>query len=186
MVRQSHGQFKSVSSIMQGTETFFLFAGRKKKEEYRERVNEITSQFAKLSEEDAEYRKQEREINEKILLWQRNLRQSEEKQKEIQRKFTGWKMAEAGKISDLEEKSVKYEKIRNDSKIEPLNMNLQYDDLQMSNPWLTKHTGLAQSKLFIMALRVRKQFLFENRKNIKASRYRLGAAGKIPGTEICD
>ena len=49
----------------------FFFAGRKRKEEYRERVNEITSQFAKLSEEDAEYRKQERKINEKILLWQR-------------------------------------------------------------------------------------------------------------------
>lgn len=146
-----------------------FFAGRKKKEEYRERVNEITSQFAKLSEEDAEYRKQEREINEKILLWQRNLRQSEEKQKEIQRKFTGWKMAEAGKISDLEEKVCKYEKIRNDSKIEPLNMNLQYDDLQMSNPWFDETYRVAQSKLFIMALRVRKQFLFENRKNIKAA-----------------
>ena len=146
-----------------------IFAGRKKKEEYRDRVNEITSQFAKLSEEDAEYRKQERKINEKILLWQRKLRQSEEKQKEIQRKFTGWKMAEAGKISDLEEKVCKYEKIRNDSKIEPLNMNLQYDDLQMSNPWFDETYRVAQSKLFIMALRVRKQFLFENRKNIKAA-----------------
>ena len=48
-------------------------------------------------------------------------------------------------------------------------MNLQYDDLQMSNPWFDETYRVAQSKLFIMALRVRKQFLFENRKNIKAA-----------------
>ena len=38
-----------------------------------------------------------------------------------------------------------------------------------SNPWFGEDYRIAQSKLFIKALAVRKQFLYENRKNIKAA-----------------
>ena len=51
---------------------------------------------------------------------------------------------------------------RNKDKI--LDMTLEYEDLQMSNPWFDEKYRIAQSKLFIMALRVRKQFLYENKK----------------------
>ena len=56
-----------------------------------------------------------------------------------------------------------------DGRAEPLNMNQAYEDLQMSNPWFDEAYRVMQSKLFAMALRVRKQFLYENRKNIKAA-----------------
>ena len=93
-----------------------FFAGKKKKEEYRSRLNEITDQLVKLNDEDIECREQ-----------------------------------------------------KNDSKTEPLNMNQEYEDLQISNPWFDEAYRVAQSKLFVMALRVRKQFLYENRKNVKAA-----------------
>ena len=48
-------------------------------------------------------------------------------------------------------------------------MNQEYEDLQISNPWFDAAYRVAQSKLFVMALRVRKQFLYENRKNVKAA-----------------
>ena len=146
-----------------------FFAGRKKKDEYRSRLNEITAQFVELSEENTEYRKQEKEMNDKISSCQRELRQSEEKREELQQKFVIWKMTEAGKISNLEKRVREYENIRKGSKIEPPNMNQQYDHLQLSNPWFDEAYRVSQSKLFIMALRVRKQFLYENRKNIKAA-----------------
>lgn len=77
------------------------FAGKKKKEEYRSRLNEITSQLVKLSDEDTECSKQEKEINNNILLQQMELRQSTEKQEKLQQNFNRWKMIEAGKISNL-------------------------------------------------------------------------------------
>ena len=80
----------------------------------------------------------------------------------------------------------KYENIKNDSKTEPLNMNQEYEDLQISNPWFDKAYRVAQSKLFIMALRVRKQFLYEEQKKYKGSHYRLGSAGEIFGEKTCD
>lgn len=146
-----------------------FFAGKKKKEEYRNRLNEITAQFVKLNEEDIECRKQEKEINETMHLWQTKLSQSNAKQGELKQKFDSWKTAETGIISNLEKRVREYENIKNDSKTEPLNMNREYEDLQISNPWFDEAYRVAQSKLFVMALRVRKQFLYENRKNVKAA-----------------
>ena len=39
-----------------------FFAGKKKKEEYRSRLNEITDQLVKLNDEDIECREQEKKI----------------------------------------------------------------------------------------------------------------------------
>lgn len=50
-----------------------------------------------------------------------------------------------------------------------MNMRQEYEALQISNPWFDQAYRVVQSKLFAMALRVRKQFLYENRKNIKAA-----------------
>ena len=165
---KKYGQYEPVLSSTQGA-TSFLFAGKKKKEEYRNRLNEITAQFVKLNEEDIECRKQEKEINETMHLWQTKLSQSNAKQGELKQKFDSWKTAETGIISNLEKRVREYENIKNDSKTEPLNMNREYEDLQISNPWFDEAYRVAQSKLFVMALRVRKQFLYENRKNVKAA-----------------
>jgi len=50
-----------------------------------------------------------------------------------------------------------------------LDMNLEYEKLQMSNPWFDENYRIEQSRLFISSLALRKQFLYENRKNIKAA-----------------
>lgn len=50
-----------------------------------------------------------------------------------------------------------------------LDFSLSYDDLQMSNPWFDEEYRRIQSELFISALKVRKQFLYENIKNIEAA-----------------
>ena len=93
---------------------------------------------------------------------QTRLSKSNEKQEKLKQEFNSWKTVETGKISNLEKRVREYENIKNDSKTEPLNMNQEYEDLQISNPWFDEAYRVAQSKLFVMALRVRKQFLYEN------------------------
>ncbi len=118
-------------------------------------------------------------------MWQAKLRRSTEKQTELQRKFASWKMAEAGKISNLEKKeSMNMKILETIVRQKPLNMNQEYDDLQKSNPWFDEAYRVAQSKLFVMALRVRKQFLYENRKKYKDSHYCLGSSGEIFGENL--
>ena len=48
-----------------------------------------------------------------------------------------------------------------------LDFNVSYEKLQLSSPWFTRDYREKQSKLFIWALAVRKQFLYENRNNVK-------------------
>lgn len=50
-----------------------------------------------------------------------------------------------------------------------LDFSLDYESLQLSNPWFDIEYRRLQSKLFIAALKVRKEFLYENIKNIKAA-----------------
>lgn len=146
-----------------------LFAGKKAKEEYRNKWNELMNRFMILENEDAECNRQARELDNSIKMYQVKLNQSEDKQTELQKDFVDWKNAEEGIISDLEKKIHEWERLRDSSGIEPLNMDQEYDDLQMSNPWFDESYRIAQSKLFVAALRVRKQFLYENRKNIRAA-----------------
>ncbi len=56
-----------------------------------------------------------------------------------------------------------------DNDMKMINMHLGYEDLQFSNPWFGENYRIMQSKLFIAALKVRKQFLYENRANIRAA-----------------
>lgn len=146
-----------------------FFAGKKEKEEYKSRLKELTDQILELKDEDAECGRQEREIHREIDICQAKLKQSAERQTELQEEFADWRRAEEEKISDLEERVHKYEKMRDCSGATQLNMYQEYEDLQLSNPWFDRSYRIAQSKLFIAALRVRKQFLFENRKNLKAA-----------------
>ncbi|MCD7742346.1 MAG: AAA domain-containing protein [Ruminococcus sp.] len=53
--------------------------------------------------------------------------------------------------------------------IKPLDMDADYDKLQLSNPYFDEIYRKMQSRLFIMALKVRKQFLYDNRHNLKAA-----------------
>ena len=61
--------------------------------------------------------------------------------------------------------------------VQRLDMYKEYDALQLSNPWFDEEYRVLQSELFIEALKVRKQFLYENRKSIKAA-YRIWSRQK--------
>ncbi len=65
-----------------------------------------------------------------------------------------------------------------------LDMTMPYDQLQLSNPWFDKSYRIAQSELFVKALAVRKQFLYENRKNLVAATQIWSNQNKNPDNKI--
>ncbi len=150
-----------------------FFAGKQRKEEYKNKQKAIMEQLAELSKENIECGKQEKILENEIASCQTKLKRSGEEQGKLRENFGVWKFLATCEISSLEKKTQEeYEKLKEDGKAEtpkPLDMYQEYDALQLSNPWFDKTYREAQSKLFITALRVRKQFLYENRKNIKAA-----------------
>ncbi|CAG9623147.1 AAA domain-containing protein [Sutcliffiella rhizosphaerae] len=84
--------------------------------------------------------------------------------------FERWIVNQQKEFNKLEKEIAKLEKLKFQSDIKELDFSLSYDDLQKSNPWFSKQFRILQSELFISAIKVRKQFLYENRRNLKAAR----------------
>jgi len=85
--------------------------------------------------------------------------------------FDSWVKVQFDDIQQLKQQISSLEKrLKLHDEIKALDFSKDYPDLQKSNPWFTKDFRIAQSKLFISALKVRKQFLYENKKYLKASR----------------
>lgn len=72
-------------------------------------------------------------------------------------------------IKKLEAKIIDLKDVPVNTDVNVLDFSLPYDDLQMSNPWFDEEYRRIQSELFIIALKVRKQFLYENIENIEAA-----------------
>ncbi|MDM8213570.1 AAA domain-containing protein [Enterococcus hirae] len=84
--------------------------------------------------------------------------------------FDRWEKLQQKEAADLEGKIDSLTEARKERDIEELDFSKSYAELQKSNPWFAKGYRIKQSKLFIRALAVRKQFLFENRRNLSAAR----------------
>ena len=50
-----------------------------------------------------------------------------------------------------------------------LDFSKSYEELQLNNPWFSEEYRKMQSELFVSALKVRKQFIYENRKNLNGA-----------------
>lgn len=84
--------------------------------------------------------------------------------------FNQWLTTRNYELRKLEQEIESLVKIKSQTGIKDIDFSLSYEELQLSNPWFTKEFRILQSELFISALKVRKQFLYENRKNLKAAR----------------
>lgn len=80
-----------------------FWAGRKAKEDYRNRVTEITGQLLQLRAEDEAYDRQASECRAEAARCQAGL--SVEKQTALQKNFSDWRRREEGRIAGLEKKS---------------------------------------------------------------------------------
>lgn len=144
-----------------------FFASRAKKNEYKEKLEDAGRQLKNALDECSELSKQERDIKRQVKEINDNIKALSEKQAMLRSEFDSWNSSVTRRISELREYT---DEFKNQSgSITPLDMTADYDKLQMSNPWFDKEYRIAQSELFIKALSVRKQFLYENRKNIKAA-----------------
>ena len=85
-------------------------------------------------------------------------------------KFDNWVNIQSNTIDNLRQKINSLGELKRKSNIDELDFSKSYESLQKSNPWFTKNDRIKQSELFISALKVRKQFLYENRKNLTAAK----------------
>lgn len=85
------------------------------------------------------------------------------------KEYNKWLIAEQNKLAKLRKEIDELRREISTKNIKGIDFSLSYEELQKSNPWFNKEFRILQSKLFILALKVRKQFLYENVKSLKAA-----------------
>ena len=142
-----------------------IFAKKDIKKNYKTTIHslqkKIDAENDKIKKLQKEQKKKQKSIDE--LKVDFTLHENEKRNAHL--KFEQWKTGVLKEIEDIENWINDFIQSA-DGKDILLDMNKHYKDLQLSNPWFDKSFRIEQSKLFILALRVRMQFLYENRENI--------------------
>ena len=138
---------------------FSIFALSAEEKEYKEQINTLNQEGAELNLQLADLKVKEDGLKRES---KQNTRTIESSDAEIQAKeaaFTAWDADQQQSIASLKSEISAYPG-------KPLDMNADYESLQLSSPWFDEEYRIEQTKLFVAALRVRKQFLFENKGNL--------------------
>ena len=146
-----------------------FFSSRKVKAEYKNQMNELGRQLFECVNESKESGIEKKNISSNISKLNGELSNLTWRKQREKKTLDDWVTSREEEIAELERQRNEYEKILRGNNVEMLDMSMEYEKLQKSNPWFDEEYRVAQSKLFILALKVRKQFLYDNRKNIKAA-----------------
>ena len=84
--------------------------------------------------------------------------------------FDQWLNRQQSQLKQLEKRINQLNSLKLLNKVKELDFSQTYCDLQKSNPWFDKDFRVMQTELFIAALKVKKQFLYDNRKNLSKAR----------------
>ncbi|MCM1335067.1 MAG: AAA domain-containing protein [Eubacterium sp.] len=145
------------------------FAGKRKKNEYQRLLNETEQSKLSVAKELNLCSENERKGKEILKRLQNDYASCHNQVQNIQKELKARLASEADGLNELKKEISKLEKRTAGVEAKPLDTSLAYEALQLANPWFGEDYRKAQSRLFIAALRVKKQFLYENRKNLKAA-----------------
>ena len=109
------------------------------------------------------------EIEMQLKKLQTNITNMENEIAQDKKLFESWSIKTKFEIAQLEKQAEELRKKINSVDVKGPDFSMDYESLQLSNPWFDIEYRRLQSKLFIAALKVRKEFLYENLKNIKAA-----------------
>ncbi len=117
-----------------------------------------------------EYSKLKENINNKQVKLKNNadrISYLEKEQLDKQREYNAWKNTQKKRLFEYQERITCIQEELNQSNIAFPDFTKPYDQLQLSNFWFDESYRQEQSLLFIKALAVKKQFLFDNRKHFE-------------------
>lgn len=141
-----------------------FFSGKRKKNEHRRQVYEIGEHLKICMDKMVECDGQIKNCRSQIEHLHNTIADNMSKQDKLRAE----EIAQKNTIAQLEKKRLRLLQILKECS-KPLIMTIEYDELQKFNPWFGDEFREMQISLFAMSLRVRKQFLYENVKNLKAA-----------------
>lgn len=136
---------------------------------YKEQLSKVSNSIMRLLEEQKSVEENCRNEQKVILQLKHKRKEYRNIGEQIKDNFTFWKQENEANLNRLKNKIASIKEKVDRTNIRPLDLTASYSDLQQDNPWFDMQYRIEQSKLFIAALAVRKQFLYENVKSLNGS-----------------
>ena len=146
-----------------------LFKNSEFKRERKERLAAIQDQIVALKKQKSEKSIEQFALREK----QQRLKKEKSEKEKVNIKFTKeyelWEKKSKQTIRELSEQLAPFEDMANEFSGIPLDLDQEYDNLQKTGFCFNENFRIEQSKLFVLALKVRKEFLYQNKSSIKGA-----------------
>src|SRR5690625_698617 len=142
----------------------------KKVNDYLERLSHANEELNKINKTENELLKNNNKLADELDKNKETINQDKNKLEKENKKHEHLLKEKQIEMDKLAKEKICLEEKKSKSKIEALDFSKSYSNLQLSTPWFDNQFRWLQSELFIASLKVRKQFLYENFKHIKAAR----------------
>ncbi len=166
-VNQKHKEYSDILDRLMSNKPGFLVK-REIKDQYHQNYNIAINELTQSSNEKQELEKQQALCRAQMNEIAAERKRSNDALENLKNEVASRKTADSIDLSEMERRISKASGLFSEG-IKAIDFSVSYDDLQKTNPWFSEEYRVLQSKLFIAALKVRKQFLYENRKNVRAA-----------------
>lgn len=146
-----------------------FFSSRRVKRDYKERMRSFSEELLKLLDIDRNLSGNKSSLAKELGLILDKAKKNETKIGKKKKEYEEIISLSLADINNLEMNIQSLTTELNAFSVNALDMDADYNTLQMNNPWFDEEYRCLQSRLFIAALRIRKQFLYENIKSIKVA-----------------
>lgn len=137
----------------------WFFSAKKIKQDYKERMRSFSEALIQIIDENRKLNKYKHSLEDEINTILKKEKEYENKIYQKRKENQQIVEKELGKIKEIDESIHLLSKEISAASVKVLDMNTDYNTLQMDNPWFEKEYRCLQSRLFIAALKLRKQFL---------------------------
>lgn len=137
--------------------------------QYNKALQAANDELSILSKQKVNMVIQDREYEKSLQENESKIKKASGKVKELKADFHNWITTQQSNLKKVKDEVTVLEKQERNADFNDLDFSLPYEELQKSNSWFGKKFRIKQSELFISALKVRKQFLYENLKSLKAA-----------------
>ena len=136
---------------------------------YNEKLKEYSDELQHILKEENNYLHHKESLAKANLIRAKEMTDKEKDKIKAQADFEHWCQNKEKEITGREEQLYALSKKIQNLEFKGIDFTVDYETLQLSNPWDDIEYRKLQSHLFISALKVRKQFLYDNRNNIQAA-----------------
>lgn len=166
---QAEKKYKLINSQKPGFLGIKKMFYKSKVEQYIKDLNSVNELLNHISKREIDLLNKNSQLKSKKNDIDCEIKDSEKHIEDTKAEFEQWKISKENEIEKLKSKIKSLDDFKLQEVIKEIDFSVSYAELQKSNPWFNKDFRILQSKLFISALKVRKQFLSENVKNIAAA-----------------